>query len=127
MKLKDCRDSRPADWIGHRLLGLELFGRRTSSHFQTKAARLTDTRDVRTPNHVLVQPCLWRPRLRGYIRSFQGVRGARFLWPFFVVAGQSGAAAGDLSVKAWGFVNSDRFAGDLYVHRDSLLVPPGEC
>lgn len=34
-------------------------------------------------------------RLRGYIRSFQG---------------------------AWGFINSDRFAGDLFVHRDSLLA-----
>ena len=24
--------------------------------------------------------------------------------------------------EAWGFINSDRFAGDLFVHRDSLLV-----
>ena len=24
--------------------------------------------------------------------------------------------------KAWGFINSDRFAGDLFVHRDSLLA-----
>jgi len=33
-------------------------------------------------------------RLQGVIRSFQG---------------------------AWGFINSDRFAGDLFVHRDSLM------
>merc|ERR1719265_3056564 len=44
----------------------------------------------------LMRPCDWiGHRLRGYIRSFQG---------------------------AWGFINSDRFAGDLFVHRDSLLA-----
>jgi len=44
----------------------------------------------------LLRPCDWiGNRLRGYIRSFQG---------------------------AWGFINSDRFAGDLFVHRDSLLA-----
>jgi len=44
----------------------------------------------------LLRPCDWiGHRLRGYIRSFQG---------------------------AWGFINSDRFAGDLFVHRDSLLA-----
>mmetsp|Transcript_85843 Transcript_85843/g.237781 ORF Transcript_85843/g.237781 Transcript_85843/m.237781 type:complete len:747 (-) Transcript_85843:221-2461(-) len=43
----------------------------------------------------LLRPCDWiGRRLHGYIRSFQG---------------------------AWGFINSDRFAGDLFVHRDSLL------
>mmetsp|Transcript_12272 Transcript_12272/g.25924 ORF Transcript_12272/g.25924 Transcript_12272/m.25924 type:complete len:726 (-) Transcript_12272:66-2243(-) len=43
----------------------------------------------------LLRPCDWiGRRLQGYIRSFQG---------------------------AWGFINSDRFAGDLFVHRDSLL------
>jgi len=43
-----------------------------------------------------LRPCDWiSHRLRGYIRSFQG---------------------------AWGFINSDRFAGDLFVHRDSLLA-----
>eukprot|EP00747_Dinoflagellata_sp_TGD_P218828 gnl/TRDRNA2_/TRDRNA2_91031_c0_seq1.p1 gnl/TRDRNA2_/TRDRNA2_91031_c0~~gnl/TRDRNA2_/TRDRNA2_91031_c0_seq1.p1 ORF type:complete len:734 (+),score=151.10 gnl/TRDRNA2_/TRDRNA2_91031_c0_seq1:119-2320(+) len=42
----------------------------------------------------LLRPCDWTgQRLRGYIRSFQG---------------------------AWGFINSDRFAGDLFIHRDSL-------
>mmetsp|Transcript_13648 Transcript_13648/g.38877 ORF Transcript_13648/g.38877 Transcript_13648/m.38877 type:complete len:691 (+) Transcript_13648:2-2074(+) len=44
----------------------------------------------------LLRPCDWiGRRLHGYIRSFQG---------------------------AWGFINSDRFAGDLFVHRDSLLA-----
>ncbi|CAJ1457750.1 unnamed protein product [Effrenium voratum] len=44
----------------------------------------------------LLRPGDWiGHRLRGYIRSFQG---------------------------AWGFINSDRFAGDLFVHRDSLLA-----
>jgi len=43
----------------------------------------------------MLRPCDWvNQRLRGFIRSFQG---------------------------AWGFINSDRFAGDLFVHRDSLL------
>lgn len=43
----------------------------------------------------LLRPCDWiGHRLRGYIRSFQG---------------------------AWGFINTDRFAGDLFMHRDSLL------
>mmetsp|Transcript_99007 Transcript_99007/g.317532 ORF Transcript_99007/g.317532 Transcript_99007/m.317532 type:complete len:674 (-) Transcript_99007:116-2137(-) len=43
----------------------------------------------------LLRPCEWiGRRLHGYIRSFQG---------------------------AWGFINSERFAGDLFVHRDSLL------
>mmetsp|Transcript_74511 Transcript_74511/g.155332 ORF Transcript_74511/g.155332 Transcript_74511/m.155332 type:complete len:581 (-) Transcript_74511:115-1857(-) len=43
----------------------------------------------------LMRPCEWiGRRLYGYIRSFQG---------------------------AWGFINSERFAGDLFVHRDSLL------
>lgn len=43
----------------------------------------------------LLRPVEWvGRRLQGYIRSFQG---------------------------AWGFINSDRFAGDLFVHRDSLL------
>lgn len=43
----------------------------------------------------LLRPCDWiGRRMHGYIRSFQG---------------------------AWGFINSDRFAGDLFVHRDSLL------
>mmetsp|Transcript_57760 Transcript_57760/g.125615 ORF Transcript_57760/g.125615 Transcript_57760/m.125615 type:complete len:660 (-) Transcript_57760:178-2157(-) len=46
--------------------------------------------------HALLRPCDWiNHRLRGYIRSFQG---------------------------AWGFINSERFAGDLFVHRDSLLA-----
>lgn len=46
----------------------------------------------------LLRPGDWLGhRLRGYIRSFQG---------------------------AWGFINSDRFAGDLFVHRDSLLQDP---
>eukprot|EP00930_Biecheleria_cincta_P065851 TRINITY_DN5176_c0_g1_i1.p1 TRINITY_DN5176_c0_g1~~TRINITY_DN5176_c0_g1_i1.p1 ORF type:complete len:703 (+),score=128.90 TRINITY_DN5176_c0_g1_i1:171-2279(+) len=46
----------------------------------------------------LLRPGDWLGhRLRGYIRSFQG---------------------------AWGFINSDRFAGDLFVHRDSLLSDP---
>lgn len=44
----------------------------------------------------LLRPCDWiGRRLHGYIRSFQG---------------------------AWGFINSDRFAGDLFMHRDSLLA-----
>eukprot|EP00929_Paragymnodinium_shiwhaense_P080853 TRINITY_DN42203_c0_g1_i1.p1 TRINITY_DN42203_c0_g1~~TRINITY_DN42203_c0_g1_i1.p1 ORF type:complete len:673 (-),score=141.02 TRINITY_DN42203_c0_g1_i1:185-2203(-) len=44
----------------------------------------------------LLRPCDWiGHRVRGYIRSFQG---------------------------AWGFINSDKFAGDLFVHRDSLLA-----
>ena len=43
----------------------------------------------------LLRPCDWiGRRLQGVIRSFQG---------------------------AWGFVNSDKFAGDLFVHRDALL------
>lgn len=43
----------------------------------------------------MLRPSDWiGHRLRGYIRSFQG---------------------------AWGFINSDRFAGDLFVHRDSLM------
>lgn len=43
----------------------------------------------------LLRPADWiGRRLQGVIRSFQG---------------------------AWGFINSDRFAGDLFVHRDSLL------
>jgi len=43
----------------------------------------------------LLRPVDWMGRrLHGYVRSFQG---------------------------AWGFINSDRFAGDLFVHRDSLL------
>lgn len=46
----------------------------------------------------LLRPGDWiGHRMRGYIRSFQG---------------------------AWGFINSDRFAGDLFVHRDSLLNDP---
>lgn len=44
----------------------------------------------------LLRPADWiGRRLQGVIRSFQG---------------------------AWGFINSDRFAGDLFVHRDSLLA-----
>lgn len=44
---------------------------------------------------VLLRPCDWiGRRMTGYIRSFQG---------------------------AWGFINCERFAGDLFVHRDSLL------
>eukprot|EP00930_Biecheleria_cincta_P062766 TRINITY_DN4820_c0_g2_i1.p1 TRINITY_DN4820_c0_g2~~TRINITY_DN4820_c0_g2_i1.p1 ORF type:complete len:596 (+),score=105.10 TRINITY_DN4820_c0_g2_i1:70-1857(+) len=44
----------------------------------------------------LLRPADWiGRRLQGIIRSFQG---------------------------AWGFINSDRFAGDLFVHRDSLLA-----
>lgn len=43
----------------------------------------------------LPRPCDWvGRRLHGYIRSFQG---------------------------AWGFINSDRFAGDLFIHSDSVL------
>mmetsp|Transcript_22789 Transcript_22789/g.59298 ORF Transcript_22789/g.59298 Transcript_22789/m.59298 type:complete len:749 (-) Transcript_22789:64-2310(-) len=43
----------------------------------------------------LLRPCEWiGRRLHGYIRSFQG---------------------------AWGFINSDRFAGDLFIHSDSVL------
>jgi len=43
----------------------------------------------------LPRPCDWiGRRLHGYIRSFQG---------------------------AWGFINSDRFAGDLFLHSDSVL------
>mmetsp|Transcript_90530 Transcript_90530/g.260834 ORF Transcript_90530/g.260834 Transcript_90530/m.260834 type:complete len:607 (-) Transcript_90530:64-1884(-) len=43
----------------------------------------------------LPRPCDWiGRRLTGYIRSFQG---------------------------AWGFINSDRFAGDLFIHSDSIL------
>jgi len=43
----------------------------------------------------VLRPCDWiGHRLRGHVRSFQG---------------------------AWGFINSDRFAGDLFVHSDSLL------
>lgn len=44
----------------------------------------------------LLRPCDWiGHRMRGYVRNFQG---------------------------AWGFINSERFAGDLFVHRDSLLA-----
>lgn len=44
----------------------------------------------------LLRPCDWiGHRLCGHIRSFQG---------------------------AWGFINSDRFAGDLFIHQDSLLA-----
>mmetsp|Transcript_49632 Transcript_49632/g.105648 ORF Transcript_49632/g.105648 Transcript_49632/m.105648 type:complete len:575 (+) Transcript_49632:178-1902(+) len=43
----------------------------------------------------LPRPCDWvGRRLHGYVRSFQG---------------------------AWGFINSDRFAGDLFIHSDSVL------
>jgi len=43
----------------------------------------------------VLRPCDWiGNRLRGHVRSFQG---------------------------AWGFINSDRFAGDLFIHSDSLL------
>lgn len=43
----------------------------------------------------LPRPCDWiGRRLHGFIRSFQG---------------------------AWGFINSDRFAGDLFIHSDSVL------
>lgn len=46
--------------------------------------------------HALPRPWDWiGSRLRGHIRSFQG---------------------------AWGFIVSDRFAGDLFVHRDSFLA-----
>ncbi|CAE7247394.1 unnamed protein product [Symbiodinium sp. CCMP2592] len=46
----------------------------------------------------LLRPCDWiGHRLRGYIRSFNGHR-------------------------AFGFINSDIFAGDLFVHRHSLLA-----
>lgn len=43
----------------------------------------------------LLRPCDWvGHRLRGCMRSFQGV---------------------------WGFINSDQFSGDLFMHRDSLV------
>lgn len=46
--------------------------------------------------HALPRPWDWiGHRLRGHVRSFQG---------------------------AWGFIVSDRFAGDLFVHRDSFLA-----
>jgi len=46
--------------------------------------------------HALPRPWDWiGSRLRGHVRSFQG---------------------------AWGFIISDRFAGDLFVHRDSFLA-----
>jgi cold shock CspA family protein len=46
--------------------------------------------------HALPRPWDWiGHRLRGHVRSFQG---------------------------AWGFIISDRFAGDLFVHRDSFLA-----
>jgi len=60
--------------------------------------RRTVAKHITTHAQLLPSDCVGR-RLRGHIRSFQG---------------------------AWGFINSDAFAGDLFVHRDSLMagMPP---